>query len=565
MTRWVQRENTAKQNFSYKGTPLPKAISHILSARGLTSQQEVDSFLDPAHETLLPHNEFYDIKRGVEKILSAVKNNKKIVIHGDYDVDGVCATAILWDYLHHTLKADVIPFIPNRFDDGYGMNNETLKKFQTEGVHLIITVDCGVRDADLVKKWSKKGIEFIITDHHEFEADSEGNAKIPDAVVIHARHPENTFTFTDICGTATVWKLIQALVESTGKGNANKYSDLVALATTCDVMPLIHENRLLVRRGLCGINSDSPDNVGLRALLNEANITDSLDTYHLGFVLGPRINAAGRLESAMDALRLLSTKNKAFARELAQKLSRLNTQRQELTQQLLNEASAIIEKDQGDEHLLVVHGKDWPEGVLGLVAGKLVEQTNRPVIVSSTAQDGSVKGSARSIPGFSIIDAITLFAKHLDKYGGHNQAAGFSLSQENLGEFKKDIQKYAQDNISKDSLQKLLEYDLELSPAEITADFVDWINYLAPFGYKNPTPSFLIRNSEVTGIGFVGKDQSHVRFNAGSISAIGFNLAHRFGKIHEGDTIDLLGNLGWNEWNGHKKIQLSIKDIKTSS
>jgi len=551
-------------------------IKQLLFNRGIHNKSEAERYLNPKLSDLYSPFKLKNIEKGIEVIKGALKNKKKIFIYGDYDVDGVAATSILWDYLYRKLGIETLPYIPSRFDEGYGMSEAGLDYISGEGGDIVITVDCGIRDIELVEKYSKlKNIDFIITDHHSPVEDDEGNLTVSDKAkaVIHPRHPDSRYPFFDICGATVAWKFVSAIHESfkdTVKSLKDfdpiEYIDLVSLATVTDIMPLIDENRVIVSFGLEKMQSTS--NVGLRALMLDSNIDfEELNTYHYGFVLGPRLNAAGRIEHALDGVRLLSTNRLGNAMQYAQKLSELNLKRQELTAKILEIARKEIAKFSDNKKILVIWGDNWPEGIVGLVAGKLQEEFYRPVLVA-TVKNGKATGSARSIPGFNVTKAIGNSSKLMIRYGGHVQAAGFTLEEKNLEKFREELEKFAENNISDKDLVPELKVDMELSVNEINFDLIDSIKQLEPFGYKNRTPVFLFKEVQVISKRLLGKEKNHVKLvinQSDPIEILAFNRAHEFDKIGTGTKLDIVGTLGINSWNGRDSKQIKLIDFKVIS
>lgn len=541
-------------------------VDRILSARGIDLATK-DTFFNPDVSHLGDPTVLHDAKSAAEKISEAIKQGKKIFIHGDYDVDGVCATALMWDFLYRELEADVLPYIPSRFDEGYGLSESSIQAMLKEGAELITTVDCGVKDIDIVKKYVDQGIDFVITDHHGLVVDSEGDKVISrDALaVVHPSYPKFELEFAEICGTTVAWKLCCTIANKLELDvDMTKYLDLVALATVCDVMPLEGENRVLVALGIRELRKSQ--RVGIQALAKVAGIELSkLQTYQLGFTLGPRLNAAGRMESALDALRLLTTSSASQAAELANKLNDLNVQRQDLTQKLILEAESVISKLPADQKLYVVHGAGWPEGIIGLVAGKLTEKYHRPVLVGSQL-DKEVKFSARSIPSFHITDSISKLAHLVTRFGGHAQAAGVSLSPENLAQFTQELVALSKD-LTEDDMQSEINVDLILNGSELLLEEVALLEKLEPHGFGNPRPNFLLPNMELINTKKFGKENKHIKLllrnNFGTFEALQFNSV--LTELNPGDLIHLVVNAGINEWNGKSEVQMIIRDLKSAA
>jgi len=533
---------------------------------------------DDLHDPFLMH----DMDKAVSAIKDAIKNNKKIFIHGDFDVDGITATSIMWTFLYKELNANALPYIPNRFTEGYGLSEESIDAIIAEGGNLIITVDCGVKDIELVARYSDR-ISFIITDHHTIrsfnETDNIDHTKKVDNFSISSKalavvHPQlnKDYPFKEICGAVVSWKVCSALNNSLGTGvNMQKYLSLAALGTVCDVMPLVNENRVIVKLGLSEIRNG--DNLGLNALINIAKANKkSIESYHLGYILGPRLNASGRLGSAMDGVRLLTTNSSTFADELAVKLENLNMQRRELTVKYMQIADELISKMNPDNKMHVVVGDEWPEGILGLIAGKLTEKYRKPVIIGSRKED-FIKASARSTENFNIAEALKSSEEFLLRHGGHAQAAGLSLNSQNQQSFTDFITNYANKLISDHDTEKTFSIDAIANISEIDSDLIGQLNDLGPFGYMNQQPLIALRSALVKNHISMGKDKSHLKLflvdnDNNSIECVGFGMMERFNseilndKSRSSAPLDIAGYLEINEWNGNQTVSLRIQEFR---
>lgn len=550
-------------------------IDRVLQNRKISDK---DSFLNPSgfqiHSALLLH----DVEEAAKVIIQAVKAKKKIFIHGDFDVDGVTATTIMWRFLHYDLNANVIPYIPDRFSEGYGLSEDSINSIVNQGAELIITVDCGVKDIDIVNKYSKK-VDFIITDHHtvaqledlagdNFEQD---NARIVGDHVVSSKakavvHPGLAeYPFREICGAAVSWKVCCAVNEIGNFGiDMMKYIDLVAFGTVCDVMPLIDENRAIVSLGLERMRKTN--NIGLKRLLSNAGVEKKdINVRTLGFALGPRINAAGRMSHAINAVRLLSTESEELASKLSSELSGLNLQRQEITQSLLDLA---LEQAEGQKNnkIIFVHGEDWPEGIIGLIAGRLAKQFYRPAIAGSMANN-IIKASARSIPGFDISKALRDSSALLKRFGGHNQAAGLQLEMNNLESFANNINKYASENLTEDHLTPKVIVDTEAEINEINFEVANLLASMEPFGEQNQLPVIKLNGIKPEYISLFGKDRNYIKFynqDHKHLQFISFSEGQSFyNKLQKNAEFDLVGNIEINSWNGNEELRLRVIDIKT--
>ena len=555
--------------------------AQLLYNKGIKSNSEAKKYFDPKLENIAAANLLPNAKKAAAFILDAVKSKKKIFIYGDYDVDGICSTSILFDFLYRKLKANVLPYIPDRFEEGYGLNKIGLDYILEQGGQLVITVDCGIRDAKLIRQYSEKGLEFIVTDHHTLPTSQGGTNKgkvdkndiqKSASVVVHPQLGK--YEFQNICATAVVWKLVQVMSFKKDIILPDDYIDLVALATVCDLMPLTNENRDIVSAGIKYIK-ENKSNKGLKEIIKLAQLDINIfDSYHFGFVIGPRLNAAGRIDHALNGVRLFTSNNPEQIYNLALKLHSLNIKRQELTEKMLKESQEDAEKQiKEGRKLIFVARKDWSEGIVGLIAGRLSEKYFLPVLAASIRED-DVKGSARSIPGFDITKAISKNEKLLLKYGGHNQAAGFSLKKENLEKFIKSMHLIAKKELADDMLLKLIEVDMELGSQDINIELIEkTLSKFRPFGFGNKEPVFTIRNvSIIQAPQLMGSSGQHLKFsvqtaidsaiNSSIFEVVAFNNAQKFfGLINTQKRYDLAGTFGINEWRGNKTIQLKLKEL----
>jgi single-stranded-DNA-specific exonuclease len=534
--------------------------------------EDVETFLHPDISRIPSFKKLHDSLGAAKKIVEAMKKKKRIVIYGDYDVDGISGTCLLWSFLYFELseflkleKSDlnILPYIPDRVDEGYGLSTQSLEKLVEQRVDLIVTVDCGIRDKELIKTYPD--IDFIVTDHH---LPPEDILKDLDYTIVHQLFPGKAYPFASVCGAFVVFLLILAIKDAVGMESSfeknTQYLDLVALPTVTDIMPLKDVNRIVVKHGLEVLREG--ERIGLRKLSEKAQVeVKDISTYHLGYILGPRLNASGRIDSGIHALRLLSTKSESQAKELSSKLDSLNFERQMLTKEILDIArEKVFEKKL--QSLIFVKGVDWNEGVIGLVAGRLQEEFHRPVLVV-TQNENEIKGSARSVNGFNITEAIGMFEKYLIKFGGHNQAAGFSVKEGCLEDFEKEITEYVDANVSEELFKKVLDIDCVLDTQYLNMELAEHLSRLEPFGYGNKKPMFLLEKVVVVSKKVLGKDANHMKLeiqgNASGVDeAIMFNCAECIEKIKVDDVLDLVGYVGINQWNGLTKVQFEIKDWK---
>ena len=563
-TKWVVK-NKIEGEFD-----IEKLLKVILQNRNI---KKVKDFLNPDISKIPSFKELHDSKTAAEKIVKAVKENKKIVVYGDYDVDGISGACLLWSFLYFELseflkidkkELNILPYIPDRVDEGYGLSVQSLDKLAKDGVDLVITVDCGVRDGELIKKYKKEHkIDFIVTDHHLPPDDVLDNLG---HTLVHQMYPGKEYPFMSVCGAFVAFLLVLAVRDSVGMESSfeknKEYLDIVALPTVTDIMPLHGVNRIVVKHGLETIREGK--RLGISKLAQRAKIDlESISTYHLGYLLGPRLNASGRIGSAMDGLKLLATKSTSQAEELSSKLDSLNFERQRLTTETLKQAREKV-MDEGLNSLIFVSGEEWNEGIIGLVAGKLQEEYHRPVIVVSES-GGEIKGSARSVNGLNITEVIETFAEFLIKFGGHAQAAGFSIKEGKLEQFRENIVNYVEENLSKELLDKTIEIDTVLDTEYLNMELAEKLLELEPFGYGNKRPVFLLEKVVVVSKRVLGKDQNHMKLEikgegSGVDEAIMFNCLDDIERIKEDDVIDLVGCVGINEWNGLAKVQFEVKD-----
>ncbi len=554
----------------------------LLWDRGLKTQKAIDEFFNPDYNEDL-HDPFLmkGMKKAVERINKALKNKEKITIFGDYDADGVCGAAILRETLK-VLGANPDIYIPERNKEGYGLNLEAVREVAAKKTDLIITIDCGITDVEEVKLANKLGMDVIVVDHHEVPK------KVPSAVsIVDPRQKGETYPFKNLAAAGVAFKLAQALIKF--KVQSSKFKipngwekwllDLVAIATVADIMPLIGENRTLVRYGLVVLAQTK--RLGLKQLMKTAKIKPTLnprllitnlDTYILGYILGPRLNAAGRMEHANTAYELLVTKSKEEAEALARRLNEKNQERRRLTDRIMQEVEKRIEAlPAGRKAKMIFEGdENWPVGVVGLIAGRLADKYYRPTIIFQKMKD-KTKGSARSIPSFSIVEAISQCQELLEDFGGHPGAAGFTVSNKNLRKFKEKLLKIADKKIKEQDLTPLLNIDLELEPKELSFKVYEEIQKFAPFGEENFRPLFLMKNLKVSNSRTVGNNCSHLKLyltkelkdsRTKGFQAIGFGLGEFCGKIKQGDKIDVVFELITNDWNGARELQLKIIDLK---
>lgn len=537
-------------------------ISQILNNRGINDEKNAEIFMNPSLEYLRDPFLMKDMKKATDRIKKAVENKERIYIYGDYDVDGVSSTSILYIYFK-SIDFPVKYYIPNRLEEGYGINEEAINKINNDGCDLIITVDCGITSVKEVELANKLGIDVIITDHHECQSD------IPDAyAIVNPKQDECNYPFDMLCGCGVAFKMIQALTdEEEFKTSMFDYLEIVTLATICDIVPLIDENRIIVKNGLKLMKKGK--NLGLRELIKVCGIeTSKIGSSHIGYSVGPRINASGRLGYSYLGVQLFTTDFEDEAKDIANILEAKNIERQMIESKMYKEAEDIIASNENykDDKVLVVAKEGWQHGIIGIVASKLTEKYYKPTILL-TIEDGEATGSARSIKGFSIFDALVSCKDLMNKFGGHEQAAGLALNAENIEDLRERVNEIADYNLSKEDLIENIKVEYELEEESATLDLVDNLHKLEPFGLSNPSPRFIMRDLLLTNIYKMGKNKQHLKLiceNKKSYECVGFNMAYLADYFQEGDKIDVLFQVDENNFNNERKMQFLLKDIRLS-
>ncbi|MDH7485389.1 MAG: single-stranded-DNA-specific exonuclease RecJ [Anaerolineae bacterium] len=557
---------------------LPPLVLQLLYNRGLTDPGEVETFLGGRLAFDNPF-QLQGMHEAVARIRQAIARDEPIAVYGDFDADGVTATALLTQTLE-ALGARVQPYIPHRVDEGYGLHEGALTRLAHQGVRLVVTVDCGIRSVDEVAHARRLGLDVIVTDHH-----SLGRELPPAVAAINPKRQDCRYPFKELAGVGVAYKLAQALLRvehSMRRRGApaiplqeEELLDLVAVGTVADVVPLLGENRYLVQRGLERLNPplpppagggrDYPQRLGLRALMQKAGLKPGgVNAWAIGFLLGPRLNAAGRLESAMLSYDLLRSSDEKVGGELAQKLDELNHRRQKLTLETQERVRAQIEAE-GDAFLHLVAGEDIPAGIAGLVAGRLAEELYRPMVVVERGEKFS-RGSCRSIPEFDITAALDRCVHLLKRHGGHAAAAGFTVETENLPALKARLQEIAAEKLAAEELTPTLTID-----AEIRLEELDWATYellrqFEPCGYANPAPLLLSRGVQVRDHRRVGSEGKHLKLTLSDgrmvWDGIAFQQGEWAGQMPE--RIDVAYTLEVNEWNDQLRLQLNVQDLRPS-
>ena len=538
---------------------LNKIIGKIIVNRNVTSDEDVRIFITPTRDDFHDPFLFKGMDIAVDRILQAINNKEKILIYGDYDVDGITSTTVLKKYLQER-GGIVNTYIPNRLNEGYGLNKEAIKKIKEMGTDLIITGDCGISGIEEVKYAKELGIEVIVTDHHEV------GEVLPDALaVIDAKRKDNTYPFNLLAGVGVVFKVIQAIsIKLNLKAEEYlKYLDLVCVGTISDIVPLEGENRTIAKLGLMLIRVTK--NLGLRELIKSSGYKE-IDSNTISFGVAPRINACGRMGHEEEALKLFLAETKEEAVEVTKKLNEYNTLRQNTEKAIYEDAVSKIEKENiENKNSIVVGGYNWHHGVIGIVSSKVTEKYYKPSILLCF-EDGIAKGSGRSIQGFDLYEGLTKCSELLDKFGGHAMAVGLTLNKENFENFKDKFEKIAEEANIKEMVPTIY-IDEEVKLKDISMDLVKSLSVLEPFGEANKVPLFLIKNLKIDSIRALSEGRHlklSLRDESVVINAIGFDIGNLAEEYKIGDKIDVVGTLEINSFNGFSSIQINIKDIRKS-
>ncbi len=557
-TRWIVQKSDQKLVSALASqlqiTPI---VANLLVNRGLTKPEEAKRFLHIEEE--LFHDPFllHDMDRAIERIKKAIENEESILVYGDYDADGVTSTAIMMTALKD-LGAKPSFYIPDRFTEGYGPNEAAFKKAAEAGVDLIITVDNGISALHEAKVAADIGIDLIITDHHE------QGPELPLAyAILHPKHPEGSYPFPNLAGVGVAFKLAHALYGTVPE----HLLDFAAIGTIADLVPLQGENRLLVKKGLATLAlSNKP---GLLALSHCAGTKLSdVNEETVGFFLAPRLNAAGRIESAAPAVELLLTEDEAHAEQLAEKIDALNKERQTLVSTITKEAIQMVEETTVNENddVIVVGKEGWNPGVIGIVASRLTDRFYKPTIVCSLDKEsGIAKGSGRSIDGFDLFTHLSSCQDILMNFGGHPMAAGLTLPTAHIGQLKLRLNQAAREQLTEEDKIPVSELDAAISIEKIDIETIQQIEKLAPFGVENPKPIFLIKDATVSDMRKIGSHRTHLKINleqsGATLDSVGFNLGNLAHHISPHAKLSVIGELSVNEWNQIRKPQLMLKDV----
>lgn len=548
--RWRILKQIKGKNFQERQR---KIIQALFFNRGLKSKKQQQEFLKPEEpDKFLPQEvgiSPVQLIKALKRIKSAIKNKEKVIVYGDYDTDGVCATAIIWETLNE-LGVEAMPFIPKR-EEGYGLKVERLDQMAKEGIKLIITVDQGIVQNRQVDHARKLGIDVIITDHH-----LPGEIKPKALAIIHT---------TEFAGAGVAWFLANWLVKHF-RGEKLPDLDLVTLGTVADVVPLVGPNRSLVKFGIEKLRKTK--RAGLLSLFDFAGIDkNKIGTYEIGFIIGPRINAAGRMDDPMDSLRLVCTKDEKRAIDLAQNIDQRNRERQALMEKSTLHAKELWLKQDGKSALIFVDHDSYPEGIVGLIASRLMEEFYRPAVIVSRGKEWS-RASARSIEEFNIIEAIRACADIVGPHGGHPRAAGFSIETAKLALIRERLIDSAEKSLDKEQLIPTLKIEAEINLNDINFELYKKIEEFEPFGMGNPRPIFASRGAEIAEARLVGGDGKHLKLSLQSktlsspLGAIGFGMGNFYRQLSPEKPADIVYELSLDQWNDQKKLQLKLKDLR---
>lgn len=537
-----------------------KLLATILANRNITKQEDIRLFLEPTRNDF--HDPFLmqDMEKAVKRILQAIEKQEKVTIYGDYDVDGITSITVLKSFLQDR-GLEVKTYIPNRLEEGYGLNKEAIEKIAQNGCQLMITVDCGISANEEIAYANTLGIETIVTDHHE------PGSELPKALaIIDNKRKDSKYPFRELAGVGVVFKVTQAIgiTLKLKEEEYLKYLDIVCVGTISDIVPLVNENRVIAKLGLMLIRQTR--NIGLRSILHSSGYS-KLDSNTISFGIAPRINACGRMGKAEEALELLLSKNYNKVSELTQKLNDHNRVRQETEKNIFENAIKQIEEEQlQNNNAIIVGGENWHHGVIGIVSSKITEMYFKPSILLSFEEDGIGKGSGRSIPGFDLHEALNQCSDTIEKFGGHSMAVGITIKKDNFLKFREEFEKIAK-QAHIDEIMPVIQVDSRIDVKDIDKSMVESLKRLEPFGEGNRMPVFVFKNLKVDSIRALSEGK-HLKVtlkdNNTIISGIGFNLGQLAEEYRIGDKIDVVGVLEINSFNGVDSLQINIKDMMRS-
>ena len=535
---------------------LSQLIGSILASKKIISKDEIREFLNPTRDDF--HDPFLmpDMEKAVERILIAIQNKEKIIIYGDYDVDGITSVTVLKKFLEEQgLKTG--EYIPNRLNEGYGLNKEAVKNISEQGYTLIITVDCGISCIEEIEYAKELGMEVIVTDHHE------PGEIIPDCLaVVDAKRKDNKYPFNQLAGVGVVFKLIQSISLKLNLEAKEylKYLDIVCVGTISDIVPLIDENRVITKLGLKLV--EKTRNIGLKTLLESTGYKE-INSTTISFGIAPRINACGRMGEEKEALELFLTNNIQAAKQISERLNQYNIERQETEKQIFKQAIQEIEKENKDVPCIILGKEGWHHGIIGIVASKVTDIYFKPsILICFEGEEG--KGSGRSIPGFDLHDAVMNCNTYVEKFGGHSMAIGINVKKENFEKFKKEFEEYVQNSHINDIIP-IIKIDKEIDLRKINIQDIRDLKLLEPYGEANKMPLFLIKNMKIQSIRTLSEGK-HIKLKLGIdnyiADAIGFNMGNIAEQYLIGDRVDVVGSLEINDFGDNENIQINLKDIR---
>ena len=539
---------------------ISELLATILVNKNITTQKEINEFLNPTRNDFFDPFLMNDMDIAIKRIKKAIENQEKVITYGDYDVDGITSITVLKSFLKD-VGLDVDYYIPNRLEEGYGLNKNAIDEIAKKEYKLMITVDCGISAIEEVDYANSLGIEVIITDHHE------PGDEIPKALAVaDNKRTDNKYPFRELAGVGVAFKVSQALAQSMNIREEEylKYLDIVCVGTISDIVPLVSENRVITKLGLKLVKQTR--NMGLRAIINSSGYSQ-INSTTISFGVAPRINACGRMGKAEQALKLLLSKDIYEVNKLTQELNSYNRERQEIEKEIFENVLTKIEQNNlAKNRTIVVGGENWHHGVIGIVSSKITEKYFKPSILLSFEEDGTGKGSGRSIPGFDLHEALMKCENCLEKFGGHSMAVGLTIKKENLEQFYKEFEKIAEEN-EIENIIPIINVDAKIELDKIDKSVVEDLKQLEPFGEANKTPTFALKNIRIDSIRALSEGKHlklTLRENNQIINAIGFNIGELAEAYKIGDKIDIAGVLEINTFNGIDNLQINIKDIMKS-
>jgi single-stranded-DNA-specific exonuclease len=561
--RWTIKSKPSEDKVKHLAQALnvEDFVATLLVQRGIETFEDAKRFFRPSLDDLHDPYLMKDMEKAVERIEKAIKNQENILVFGDYDVDGTTAVSLVYSYLRSYYPA-VATYIPDRYDEGYGISFKGIDFADDNGFSLIIALDCGIKSIDHVTYAQERNIDFIICDHHR------PGQFLPEAVaILDPKRDDCTYPYDELCGCGIGFKLIQALGQNRGETIEDlfPYLDLVAAAIAADIVPMTGENRVLAYFGLQVINTEPRP--GIKALIHQVK-KQTLDITDVVFIIAPRINAAGRIKHGNHAVELLTEFDFEQAQQFASEIEKYNSDRKELDKQITKEALSQIEDNNEKKRFTsVVFQEDWHKGVIGIVASRLIETYYRPTLVFTKSGD-KYAASARSVKGFDVYNALDACSEHLEQFGGHMYAAGMTLKEENYQLFKDAFEKEVEKTIHPDMLTPEISVDAEINFADITPKLTRILKQFEPFGPQNTTPVFLTKKVKDTGYGkSMGQEDEHLKLfvkqnNSEGIAAIGFGLGEKLETTKNGQPFDMVYSIDENQWKGNVSLQLRLKDIK---